>query len=112
MKVEQVATAESLQTRADEPGPQAWARVSVTDTGPGLAATEVAHVFDRFWRADASRSRSQGGSGLGLAIAKALVEGQHGRIGVESAPEQGSHFWFTLPIIAAAAAEDPSLRSC
>ncbi len=73
-------------------------RVEVTDSGNGLAAAEVEHVFERFWRAEPSRSRGHGGSGLGLAIARHLVEAQGGRIGVQSEPGQGSCFWFTLPV--------------
>lgn len=72
-------------------------RVSVTDSGPGIPAEHLPHVFDRFWRADAARSRDQGGSGLGLAIARQLVEAQGGQIGVESSVGKGSCFWFTLP---------------
>lgn len=71
--------------------------IAVSDTGPGIAAADRPHVFDRFWRADPSRSREGGGSGLGLAIARRLVEAQGGRIGVESEPGRGSRFWFTLP---------------
>ena len=72
-------------------------RVTVRDTGAGLAADEVAHVFDRFYRGDKSRARHSGGSGLGLAIAKSLIEAHGGAIGVESTLGQGSCFWFTLP---------------
>ena len=71
--------------------------VSVADTGVGLSAEELPHVFDRFWRADRSRSRERGGSGLGLAIARYLVEGQGGRIEVESEVGKGSRFRFSLP---------------
>lgn len=74
--------------------------VTVTDSGPGIPEYDLAHVFDRFWRADKSRSREQGGLGLGLAIARQLVEAQEGQIGVESEgiPGRGSCFWFTLPV--------------
>ena len=75
-------------------------RVSVADSGVGIAAADLPYVFDRFWRADRSRSREQGGSGLGLAIARYLVEAQGGRIGVVSEPGKGSLFWFTLPTTA------------
>jgi len=77
-------------------------RVSVVDTGPGIPPADLPHVFNRFWRADKSRSREQGGSGLGLAIARQLVEAQGGQIGVENEglPERGSRFWFTLPVAA------------
>ncbi len=79
-------------------------RISVVDSGPGIAPQDLAHVFERFWRADRSRSREQGqgGSGLGLAIAKALAEAQGGQIGVESTPGSGSRFWVTVPVAHAA----------
>jgi two-component system OmpR family sensor kinase/two-component system sensor histidine kinase BaeS len=71
-------------------------RISVQDTGEGIAPQELTHVFDRFYRADNSRSRVTGGVGLGLAIAKAWVEAMGGTIGVRSEPGHGSTFWFTL----------------
>ncbi len=73
-------------------------RFSVSDTGPGLTPEARARVFDRFWRADLSRSRDGGGSGLGLTIAQYLVEAHGGEIGVESVAGQGACFWFTVPI--------------
>lgn len=72
-------------------------RVTVTDTGVGIAAKDLPYIFERFWRGEKSRSRAGGGTGLGLAIARQLVEMHGGRIGVESAPGEGSRFWFTLP---------------
>jgi len=89
-----------IEARADAlPDGQPAVRITVADTGPGLTPEEQAHVFERFWRADASRSRDRGGSGLGLTIARHLIEAQGGRIGVESAPGQGARFWFILPAI-------------
>jgi PAS domain S-box-containing protein len=70
---------------------------SVTDTGPGIPAEHVTHIFDRYWHA--RRSARTRGSGLGLAIAKGLVEAHGGRIHVESAPGQGSTFWFVIPAV-------------
>ncbi len=75
-------------------------QISVRDTGIGISAEHLPHIFDRFYRADKSRSRRLGGgSGIGLTIARALVEAHGGRIWAESAGEgQGSTFTFTLPI--------------
>ena len=77
-------------------------QISVRDTGIGIPAEHLSHIFDRFYRVDASRSRSRqagGGSGIGLTIARALVEAHGGRIWVESAGKrQGSVFSFTLPV--------------
>jgi two-component system OmpR family sensor kinase/two-component system sensor histidine kinase BaeS len=73
-------------------------RVAVRDSGSGIAAEHIPHVFERFWRADKSRSREHGGSGLGLAITRHLVEAQGGSIGVESEVGHGSCFWFVLPL--------------
>jgi histidine kinase len=74
-------------------------QISVRDTGRGISPEHLPHIFDRFYRADASRSRRRGGSGIGLTIARALVEAQKGRIWAESPGEgQGSVFTFTLPI--------------
>ncbi len=74
-------------------------RVAVRDTGIGIPAEHLAHIFDRFYRVDKSRSRrAGGGSGIGLTIAKHFVEAQGGRIWVESEGEsKGSVFMFTMP---------------
>jgi signal transduction histidine kinase len=71
--------------------------LSVQDTGDGLEAQQLEHVFDRFYRTDPSRSRETGGSGLGLAIVKAIVEAHDGSVAASSAgPGQGSTFTIHL----------------
>lgn len=75
-----------------------WAAISVTDTGIGIAAEDLPHIFERFYRVDASRSRHCGGAGLGLSIVSALVGQHHGQIQVESTPGQGSTFTVLLPL--------------
>lgn len=71
--------------------------VSVEDTGEGIRGDAAELAFDRFWRADESRSRKSGGAGLGLAIAHGLVEAQGGRIWAENRATGGARFSFTLP---------------
>jgi two-component system OmpR family sensor kinase len=75
-----------------------WVLLSVRDDGPGLSPEQAVRVFDRFYRAEPSRSRDGGGSGLGLAITKSLVEAMGGHIGVTSAgPGRGAEFFVRLP---------------
>lgn len=72
--------------------------IGVRDTGQGIAADHLPHLFDRFYRVDASRSRDTGGTGLGLAITKALVEAHDGTISVDSkGVGKGSIFKVVLP---------------
>ncbi len=71
--------------------------VSVSDTGVGIAADVLPHVFERFFRADPSRQRDAGGSGLGLSIAKWIAERHHATIDAESAVKQGSTFHVRFP---------------
>jgi len=79
-------------------GSDQWVEVKVRDTGTGIAAEDLPYVFERFYRADKSRSRATGGAGLGLAIARQLVEAHGGQIEVESEVGQGTQFTFTLPV--------------
>lgn len=69
-------------------------RFTVIDTGPGIPAEELPHVFDRYYQ---SRRKNREGIGLGLSIAKGIVEAHNGRIWAESVEGQGSRFCFTLP---------------
>jgi signal transduction histidine kinase len=73
------------------------AEIRVSDRGDGIPDSALPHLFERFYRADASRSRESGGTGLGLAICKAIVDRSHGSIGVESASGQGTQIVVTLP---------------
>ncbi|HYM49932.1 MAG TPA: HAMP domain-containing sensor histidine kinase [Candidatus Limnocylindrales bacterium] len=71
--------------------------VSITNTGDGIPAHDLPHVFERFYRVEKSRDRTRGGAGIGLAIVKQLVEAAGGRVGAES--ESGAtRFWFSLPV--------------
>jgi signal transduction histidine kinase len=70
--------------------------VSVTNTGEGIPAADLPHVFERFYRVEKSRDRARGGAGIGLAIVKRLVEIGGGGVGVESTNGL-TRFWFSLP---------------
>jgi len=72
----------------------------VADTGVGIETEHIAHVFDRFWQA---RRSQRSGAGLGLAIVRQIVEAHRGRLWVDSELGSGSTFWFTLPVMDAAA---------
>ena len=85
--------------------------IHIADTGPGIPAADLPHIFDRFYRVDKVRSRSKGaaagegsstgsGAGLGLAIARQLVEHNDGHIRVESVPGQGTTFVLSFPAVA------------
>jgi heavy metal sensor kinase len=71
--------------------------LEVIDSGPGIAAEHLPHVFERFYRADRARSRASGGAGLGLSIARWAIEANGGRIVVESEITRGSTFRIVLP---------------
>jgi two-component system phosphate regulon sensor histidine kinase PhoR len=73
-------------------------RLAVIDQGEGVAEEDQDLVFKRFFRTASARANTQQGSGLGLAIVKNLVYNLQGEVGVESRPEGGSEFWFTIPI--------------
>jgi heavy metal sensor kinase len=75
-----------------------FAVISVSDTGIGIAETDLPHIFDRFWRADKARSREEGGAGLGLSIAKWIIEMHKGSIDVQSELGKGSTFYVRVPL--------------
>jgi signal transduction histidine kinase len=70
----------------------------VVDEGEGIPETALPYVFERFYRADRSRSRNSGGAGLGLSICKAIVERSNGTIHIKSALGKGTEVWVTLPV--------------
>ncbi|HZR56054.1 MAG TPA: ATP-binding protein [Terriglobales bacterium] len=74
-----------------------WVQVVFQDHGVGIPATDLPHVFERFYRGDPSRNRATGGFGLGLAIAKALVEAYGGKIIAESQQGEGTRMTVSLP---------------
>ena len=74
------------------------ARILVRDTGMGIPAKDLPHVFDRFYRVDKARSRALGGAGLGLSIVHWIVQVHGGRIDAQSAPGRGSTFTVELPL--------------
>jgi signal transduction histidine kinase len=71
--------------------------IQVSDTGTGIPQEDLAHIFDRFFRVEKSRSRDRGGSGLGLAIVKKIVEDHGGTVSVQSKMGEGSTFSVILP---------------
>ncbi|HGY56611.1 MAG TPA: response regulator [Caldithrix abyssi] len=75
-----------------------WAVIHVKDTGTGIAADKLPHIFDRFYQADSSKTRAYEGTGLGLALVKELVELHQGRVTVKSEPGLGTDFTVLLPL--------------
>lgn len=71
---------------------------TVRDTGTGIGAGDLPHVFDRFYRADKARARATGGAGLGLAIVKSIIDAHGGRVWAESEKDKGTALIFALPI--------------
>jgi signal transduction histidine kinase len=86
--------------------PQRWstavdgnrARIDAHDDGPGIAATDLPHVFERFYRGDKTRAREEGGSGLGLSIVQGLARSQGGDAAIYSAEGAGTTVTVWLPL--------------
>ncbi len=77
--------------------PEAQVRFAVADSGEGIAAEDLPHIFERFYRGEKSRNRATGGAGLGLAIARGIVEAHGGSIAAVSERGQGASFSFVIP---------------
>jgi two-component system, OmpR family, phosphate regulon sensor histidine kinase PhoR len=90
---------EVLLSFEDRNGGSREVTVWVSDSGPGIPPSDLARVFERFYRVEKGRSRKEGGSGLGLAIVKHIVEGHGGRVWAENNPQRGARFLFTLPLV-------------
>ena len=75
-----------------------WVRLRVIDNGPGIAASDLSRVFERFHQVETVDRRASGGTGLGLAICKEISSAHHGGIGVESTAGNGCSFWMDLPM--------------
>jgi len=72
--------------------------LQVKDTGIGIAPEDLPHIFERFYRADRSRTRETGGSGVGLAIVKAIIDAHGGKLSVTSVMNEGTEFTISIPI--------------
>ncbi|HJZ49672.1 MAG TPA: ATP-binding protein, partial [Roseiflexaceae bacterium] len=79
-------------------GPWSFVTLKVSDTGQGISAEDLPHVFDRFYRADRSRARGSGGAGLGLAITRQIVVAHGGSVWAESEPGHGTTISIALPV--------------
>jgi signal transduction histidine kinase len=78
-------------------GRQSSVVIEVEDTGVGIPADALPHLFDRFYRVDSARGRASGGSGLGLAIVQAIVQAHHGQVDIQSTPGVGTCMTIQLP---------------
>jgi signal transduction histidine kinase len=74
-----------------------WINILIEDTGVGISKEDLTHIFERFYRGDASRSRETGGTGIGLTITKALIEAHKGSVKVESEVDKGTKVMITFP---------------
>jgi signal transduction histidine kinase len=86
-------------------GDDNFVQLFIRDTGPGIPAEDIPHLFQKFYRVDNTATRTVGGTGLGLFICRKIVELYNGRIWIESTVGQGSTFYINLPRLSAQKAE-------
>jgi signal transduction histidine kinase len=77
-----------------------FARLIITDSGPGIAPEYHEKIFEKFWQVDSNKLKQMHSSGLGLTFCKLAIEAHGGTIGVESEPDKGAKFWFQIPVAA------------
>lgn len=95
----------SILSKAQDPD---HVQIKIQDTGPGIDASDLPHIFERFYRADKARTRASGGSGLGLAITREILARHHGTVEVDSTLGKGSTFTINLPKIESIRGESPA----
>ncbi|GIK62778.1 MAG: two-component sensor histidine kinase [Chloroflexota bacterium] len=91
-------TPENGEIRLTMQKAEKWVEIRVADTGVGISAEDLPHIFERFYRVDKSRSRDEGGVGLGLSIAKWIAEAHHGTLSAASTIGEGTTFTLRLPL--------------
>ncbi len=99
------SVAVTLKPTASTDGVMSSIQIAIADTGIGIPAEKLPHIFDRFYQVDDSRTRAYEGTGIGLALVKELIELVNGTIAVESQPNEGTRFQLMLPVRPASAAD-------
>ncbi|KAB2862847.1 MAG: hypothetical protein F9K46_06555, partial [Anaerolineae bacterium] len=92
-------TPENGEIRLTMQKAEKWVEIKVADTGVGISAEDLPHIFERFYRVDKARSRDEGGVGLGLSIAKWIAEAHHGTLSAASTVGEGTTFTLRLPLL-------------
>jgi signal transduction histidine kinase len=88
----------AVEASSSAPDEMRYVTVSVTDTGSGIAAEDLPHIFDRFYRSPTARRKGMGGTGLGLTISRSIIEAHGGKISITSQEGAGTSVVFTLPV--------------